>query len=67
MSEEKLAEFRDEIREKLNDESLDLDEQLDLMDEILARANVSANRDRPENAPEIAIDPAELFACDGCQ
>lgn len=67
MSEEQLGKFRDEVREKLNDDSLSLDEQLDLMDEVLARANNEANKDRSDDMPEISIDPAELFACEGCQ
>lgn len=55
-----------ELSEKINDESLTLDEKLAAIDLAMANAQAQFNEDNGRNVAA-PLDPAMLTICDGCE
>ncbi len=63
-----MEEIKSRIREKMQDGSASVDEQLNFLDEMLEKAQSFTDEEaRKKGVPSAPIDPADFTMCDGCQ
>lgn len=63
-----LDEIKVQIRDKMRDETASVEDQLDFLDEMLAKAQAKSDEIAiSKGQPTAPIDPADFTICDGCQ